>query len=517
MHEFWQHTRDLDDGRGDGTGDGGGDDDGERCESGRGRGGGRGEGRAGSGGDGARAVGQVVERVLATDLLAADRAAVEAVLADASWLQRCVEGLHVACARRLEQLAASTPSLLPEHVVAEHTRTGLRHGTRLVERAATTVALPTLGAALGDGDVSAAHVDVLTGALRQLAPERRQQLLDRDQRLAEVARTTTVDDFRRTVARELRSIEADDGLTRLQRQRTQVRLRTWVDDGSGLVCLSGRFDPESGMQLTAALDLAVDTAFRSGTPPGCPADPLAKQEFLRAHALLALAGIAGIPGGGSGRCGSRDADGPGAPGDPGGAGGVGGVGGRVGGGGRPRFVVTIDERTLQRGRHAASRVDPGAAGIELPIEVLRRHAEVADVVPVVMRDGVAVAVGRPAPLAGLDTAIERLADGAGVPLDLGRAVRHATRAQRDALHAMYRWCAVPGCRVPVGRCEPHHLVHWEHGGRTDLCSLVPVCKHHHDQLHQRHWQLQLAPDRSLTITGPDGTIMATGPPGDQWG
>jgi hypothetical protein len=81
---------------------------------------------------------------------------------------------------------------------------------------------------------------------------------------------------------------------------------------------------------------------------------------------------------------------------------------------------------------------------------------------------------------------------------------------------MYRWCAILGCRTPVGKCEPHHCDDWHDGGNTDIDDLVPVCNHDHDVIHAKQWKLSLAADRSLTITAPDGTIMTTGPPSEQW-
>ena len=35
---------------------------------------------------------------------------------------------------------------------------------------------------------------------------------------------------------------------------------------------------------------------------------------------------------------------------------------------------------------------------------------------------------------------------------------------------------------------------------------------HHHAVHHRHWQLNLTPNRQLTITYPDGTTNHTGPP-----
>ena len=63
--------------------------------------------------------------------------------------------------------------------------------------------------------------------------------------------------------------------------------------------LDGRFDPVSGVELTGRLRRQVEKLFHGGAvPEGCPSDPLERQQFLQAHALLALSegkGGSGVP------------------------------------------------------------------------------------------------------------------------------------------------------------------------------------------------------------------------------
>ena len=97
-------------------------------------------------------------------------------------------------------------------------------------------------------------------------------------------------------------------------------------------------------------------------------------------------------------------------------------------------------------------------------------------------------------------------------LNLGRTTRLANRAQRRALRALYPTCAIPGCDTRYELCKLHHVIWWEHGGRTDLDNLLPLCVRHHHAVHDTGWQLKLTPDRQLTITYPDTTTHTTGPP-----
>jgi hypothetical protein len=105
----------------------------------------------------------------------------------------------------------------------------------------------------------------------------------------------TPDEFRRQVAKVVVQLQADGGIAKHQRQKRAVGLRTWVDRQTGMIRLSGEFEPHSGVELVKQRDDRVDVLFRDATPPLCPADSLARQAFLRAHALLDLIKGGGAP------------------------------------------------------------------------------------------------------------------------------------------------------------------------------------------------------------------------------
>ena len=73
--------------------------------------------------------------------------------------------------------------------------------------------------------------------------------------------------------------------------------------------------------------------------------------------------------------------------------------------------------------------------------------------------------------------------GNSVPLDLGRARRLFSPAQRLAMGVRDTTCRAEGCDVPATWCEAHHLRPWEHGGRTNLDDGVLLCSHHHHRVH----------------------------------
>jgi hypothetical protein len=92
-------------------------------------------------------------------------------------------------------------------------------------------------------------------------------------------------------------------------------------------------------------------------------------------------------------------------------------------------------------------------------------------------------------------------------LDLGRATRVVSPAQRRALTVRDRGCVFPGCDRPPDWCDGHHLHHWAEGGPTDLDNLVLLCRRHHVLCHEGGWHLARDPDGRVTATRPDAAPL----------
>jgi len=357
-------------------------------------------------------------------------------------------------AQRLVAVAAlaSDGGNSPASDVADAAKTSRFEGDRVVQRAKAAGLMPQLADALSDGKVNTRHLDAAADVLRRAKPEHREKLAVRAKQWGRAAESMSVGEFRRFAEKELRDVQTDDGVERFEQQRRDVRLKIWKDEATGMVM--GRFalDPENGAVLLGAVRNTVEAMFHDRQPETCPSDPLDRQEHLQALSLMAL------------------------------------IRGEGAAAGRPEVIVVIDYETLLNGMHSSSTVRV-SDDVDLPVETVRRMGCDGEIVPVVLGSE-------------------------GEVLDVGRAARLATRAQRRALRAMFSGCWIPGCDVPFDNCTMHHLWWWEHLGPTDLTNLRPTCSRHHHDLHEGGWKVQVDGWWAV-ITRPDGTQMHTGPPSAQ--
>lgn len=115
------------------------------------------------------------------------------------------------------------------------------------------------------------------------------------------------------------------------------------------------------------------------------------------------------------------------------------------GGDATTCIVTMDLRDLQAGTGAATLSD----GTRVGAGEFRRLACTAGIIPAVL-------------------------GGRSEVLDLGRARRFFSRAQRKALAIEHPHCRTEGCTVPATWCEAHHVTQpWGQGGATNLVEDNP--------------------------------------------
>ncbi|MFC0555517.1 DUF222 domain-containing protein [Planotetraspora thailandica] len=109
-------------------------------------------------------------------------------------------------------------------------------------------------------------------------------------------------------------------------------------------------------------------------------------------------------------------------------------------------------------------------------------------------------------LARTSTLMRLVMDADGQVLDMGRAVRLATGAQRKAVFARYGTCWIDGCPLPATLCQIDHADNWVAGGLTNLKLLGPACQHHNRDRYrhpERYVRRREGKDRwAFAYTGP---------------
>ena len=163
-------------------------------------------------------------------------------------------------------------------------RVSLGQAMQPFKRAGAIESMPSFGDALAEGAVSVGHVDVIATALDKLDGDERTQFAERGDFLAEVAERSTPGEFARTVRPRCFVHNAATGSTCCDASRRRPLLKTWVDQASGMWCLHGEFDPETGSGSTHGSTRTIEKLFHDTTPDTAPQDPLDKQHHLRALA-----------------------------------------------------------------------------------------------------------------------------------------------------------------------------------------------------------------------------------------
>jgi hypothetical protein len=240
-------------------------------------------------------------------------------------------------------------------------------------------------------------------------------------------------------------------------------LRTWTDTETGAFRLDGRFTPDAGAAILAALQPECDRVFHAARQAGTHES----HDAYAADALVALL----TSGQGSDDPGPDDpgSDDPGSDPDR-----------RRSPRSRPRVHVRVDLDALRSGVVGPGGICeiPGVGPIPVETALELMGEAICDLV---ITNGVDV------------TTICRL--GRDIPVALRTALD-----ERDAT------CVVPGCDATTGLEIDHRIVEVHDHGPTALWNLAKLCSHHH---HLRHHQ-------GFTLAGGPGNWQWI-PPGDDPG
>ena len=401
------------------------------------------------------AVAVVVEALESVDVARVSAAGCSNLLLDVRRVRGWLDAFEARVTSRADDLAAAGSGASSVDLHTRCSGDSAADALKKQRRAEVLRQAPSFGDALSDGRISAGHVDAFTAAAANTTDEVKASLFDAQDELAEQARSMRPDEFKRHLQATVRSLERSNGLERNQRQRRETFIMRRLNMATGMIEGTFALHPELGNQIFRAIDNEVAAMVATGERAKDPEflDRTVNRNRLAAEALGRLVlGSQGV---------SRplEAD----------------------------ITVIIDERTLDTGELHDHSVCETGDGLELPPASVAR----------LLCQGMATPV---------------IKDRNGSVLFVGRTVRHANRAQRRALRALYRTCAFDGCEVPFHRCEIHHIVPWERGGLTDLDNLIPLCSRHHHVVHDLSWTLRLEPERTLVITQPNGEEFARSRP-----
>jgi hypothetical protein len=245
-------------------------------------------------------------------------------------------------------------------------------------------------------------------------------------------------------------IDPDGSRPREERARRRRSLHIGREDADGLIPISGRLLPEVGATFTRLTDAHLrKVTFEEEPVPAEAMSDTRTREQKRHDTLAAILNAA-----------TRVADAPEL------------------GGAAPAVIVTVTQDALDARRGVGS-ID----GVDTPLSI---------------------------------DAVERLIDSRGMQtvtltdegriLSLGSVQRCFTASQRRAITARDGGCIIPGCSIPAGWCETHHVTPHRNGGKTHVDNGVLLCWGHHQKIDTGPWH----------ITMPRGIPHVRGPAHPTW-
>ena len=354
-----------------------------------------------------------------------------------------LEGLRLRLLAASADLAAERGARSAGVWLAGESRAGAADGVRAQRLAEGLERWPDVGVALREGGLNLAQAEVIVRALDDLPPG-----LDEETRVKALAQLLA--DAGQFAPRELRLLgrrvletvapeAADDHEERLllaeeERGRRETRL-AFRPRGDGATDVFARVPDQVADRLRIYLDAFTAPRRQGLASSGGDVDllPLPRRRGVAFCAVLEQLPADRLP---------------------------------THGGTATSVVVILEWEALRRGVGSAEV----STGGRMTVSEARRLACTAGVLPAVL-------------------------SGAGEVLDLGRARRLFSPAQRKAMAVRDRRCRAEDCDIPAAWCEAHHAASpWSRGGRTDLADGVLLCPFHHHRAHDQRWDATRMPN-----------------------
>lgn len=320
----------------------------------------------------------------------------------------------------------------PAHWLATRTGTSVDHAVSTIETAQRLAELPSTEQAVRKGQLSEVQSkEIASAATASPASERE---------LLQVAQVEGVATLRQRCAR-VRAAANTDEEARYEKIHEARYLRHW-SDAEGAFRLEGRFTPDAGAVVVAALEPFKEKVFSAARKEG-------RRERYDAYAADALVNMAKH---------ARDCKDKPSRRSPG-----------------TLVRVLVDHKALQRGHtEEGERCEIEGIG---PIPVATAKALAQDSI-----------------LAALTT------DGTDI-YSVTHLGRSPTARQRTALEVRDPFCVVPGCDVR-DHLEIDHITGITEDGKTKLANLGRLCPWHHYLKTYKGWVLSGGPGK-WRFDGPD--------------
>jgi len=303
---------------------------------------------------------------------------------------------------------------------------------------------PLVAAAVRAGEISVDAARAITEALDSIDSSEPEagDLDELEQGLVAQARRLTVPQLRKACRRQIARRSPRD-LEKTERRLHQERFLSFSDDPAGMVVMHGKLDPLSAAPIKAWVEAQVRGALhksRDGSRDGDGVEGAAGIEDERTPGQIAVDALAMLAKHG------LDCDQP-----------TTGV--------KAQIMVRVDAKDLESG------VGVGECDqLSGPISVATLRAMAVDAAII------AVTMG-----------------GGSLPLDVGRASRLFTPAQKTALLERDGGCA--WCHAPPSFCEAHHIRWWyRDAGKSDLRNGVMLCTACHHKMHHQDWRIEVRGD-----------------------
>jgi hypothetical protein len=143
---------------------------------------------------------------------------------------------------------------------------------------------------------------------------------------------------------------------------------------------------------------------------------------------------------------------------------------------------------------------PQTAGVNATVVVTVTLTELlAEHATALLDDGTRMSAGQARRLACEAAIIPVVLGTDSQPLDLGRARRLFTKAQRIALGLRDGGCTARGCETSASGCHAHHDDPWSRGGLTDLANGRLLCPRHHRLAHDSRYVITVHADNTVTF------------------